>query len=194
MTTPSSSTNPYAVTSDYQPIAAPVNPDYQNAIFQDGRLLAVHRQATFPDRCLKSNEPTQQRLKRTLYWHHPLVYLVLLVNIIVYAIVAMAVRKTAVLYIPLAPRYKSIRLRNMLIAWLLVFAGIACVIVGAVLSNPQNSMAALFLLCPVLIVAGALWGIFGCRVVYAKKIDDHFVWLGGVSEEFRAGYPVWPYS
>ena len=175
-------------------MSAPQSPDFQHAIYHHGRFLVMHKQAALPDRCLKSNVPTQDRLKRSLYWHHPLVYLVLLINIIVYAIVATIVRKTAVLHIPLAQKYKRLRRRNMLIAWLLVFAGIACLVFGAALSSPQNSGIALFILCPVLIITGALWGIFGCRVVYAKKIDDHFIWLGGVCDEFREQFPAWPYA
>ncbi len=195
MTSQPESTNPYAVTSQFQPMTAPTSPDFQNAIYQDGRVLILHRLAVLPDRCVKSNEPTQERLKRSLYWHHPLIYLVLLINIIIYAIVATVVRKTAIVYIPLAKKYKRARLRNMLIAWSLVLAGFVCLVLGAAFSSPQNQyMVFLFALCPILILTGALWGLFGCRVVYAKKIDDHFIWLAGVSSEFREQFPNWPYA
>ena len=183
--------NPYAVTTA-NPHMVPA--DYSNAIFQSGNLLILHKTAILPDRCVKSNEPTEHRLRRNLIWHHPLVYLVILVNLIIYVIVAMIVRKTAVLQIPLAKRYKSKRIRNMLIAWGMVFAGVGSLIIGAVISTPQQPAIPLFLLCPILLIGGALFGIFGCRVVYAKKIDDHFVWLAGTCDEFRAQFPSWPYA
>ena len=50
----------------------------------------------FPHRCVKCNEPTEPPNKRrTVYWHHPAVYVLLLVYVIVYIIVAVIVRKTA---------------------------------------------------------------------------------------------------
>jgi hypothetical protein len=44
-----------------------------------------------------------------------------------------------------------------------------------------------------LLLTSGIIGIFGCRVVYAKKIQGDFVKLGGVSQEFLAGYNEFPY-
>ena len=62
-------------------------------------MLVLHKQAPLPDICLKSNLPATRRLKRNLQWHHPAVYLALLVNLIVYVVVAMIVQKRATLFI-----------------------------------------------------------------------------------------------
>ncbi len=183
--------NPYAVGS-VLPAAGP-SAGNAGSIFQSGKWLVVHKTAQLPGRCIKSNEPTDSRLKRKLYWHHPAVYLAILFNLIVYAVIALAIRKSAQFDIPLAPRYKQRRIRNILIAWAMVFAGIGIFILAAVMARPNSPSALLFLLVPIFIIGGALVGIFGCRVVYAKKIDDHYVWLGGTCDAFRAQFPVWPY-
>ncbi|MFN9852898.1 MAG: hypothetical protein ACK57P_13865, partial [Planctomycetota bacterium] len=104
------SVNPYAV----QSLQPPLRVEQSGEIFQKGKLLIAHKSASFPNRCIKSNEPTTERLKRSLSWHHPLIFLLLLVNLLIYVLVAMIVRKTAVFQIPLAARYKAARIRWML--------------------------------------------------------------------------------
>ena len=189
---PGNSDNPYAVYNTHAP--APVQ--QTGGIFQKGKLLIVHKQAVLPDRCIKSNEPTSERLKRKLMWHHPAVYLVILFNLLVYVIVSLIVRKTATFNIPLAARYKAARVRWMIIAWTMAFLSIALFIVGiATIDSP--SATALSALCliqfPFALITSILIGIFGCRVIYAKKIDDHYAWIGGTCEEFRRMFPEWPY-
>ncbi len=90
---------------------------------------------------MKSNEPTESRLKRKLYWHHPLVYLFILVNLLIYAIIAIATRKSATIQLPLAERYKKRRILNMIIAWGFVLASIGCLLAG--LATPSSPIALL---------------------------------------------------
>jgi hypothetical protein len=189
---PGNSDNPYAVYNTHAPAPA----QQTGGIFQKGKLLIVHKQAVLPDLCIKSNEPTSERLKRKLMWHHPAVYLVILFNLLVYVIVSLIVRKTATFNIPLAARYKAARVRWMIIAWSMAFLSIALFIVGlATIDSP--SATALSALCliqfPFALITSILIGIFGCRVIYAKKIDDQYAWIGGTCEEFRRMFPEWPY-
>ncbi len=187
-----SETNPYAAPT-YEQAILPRQSDFSNAIFQKNGVLIVHKNAQLPDRCIKSNEPTQSRLKRALYWHHPALYLLILLHILIYIVVALIVRKSAVLWIPLENRFKKARLRNMMLAWILVFVGIGSLIAGFIALDAQSPISWIwFLLCPVLILAGALTGIYGCRVVYPKRIDGQYVWLKGVSLEFLSAFPEWP--
>jgi hypothetical protein len=185
------SVNPYAVQSLQPPLLA----EQTGQIFQKGKLLIVHNMATFPDRCVKSNEPTTERLKRKLSWHHPLIFLLLLVNLLIYVLVAMIVRKTAVLQIPLAARYKAARIRWMLIAWSMALLSLALFVVGLATTDQVADALSAFLLLqfPLAIIAALFIGLFGCRVIYARKIDDQYVWIGGTGEEFRRSFPEWPY-
>ncbi len=156
----------------------------------------MHKQAFLPNRCIKSNVATEERLKRKLYWHHPALYLLLVANLLIYALVAAIVNKTAVIQVPLSAPYKKRRIRNMLIAWLSVIAGFGCMIIGVILADSRATATIailFFMLFPALVLFGALFGLYGCRVIHAKKIDGQFVWLGGVSGEFRESFPNWPY-
>lgn len=101
--------NPYATPAVQPPLVAPMGAatEFSHLIFQKDGLLIVHKKATLPDRCLKSNEPTQSRLKRSLYWHHPALYLLILLHIVIYAIVAIIIRKSAVFWIPLSRSKKE---------------------------------------------------------------------------------------
>lgn len=192
---PAGEVNPYAVTST-SPYGMQSNTDVRNEIYHAGGYLIMHKQAVLPNRCVKSNEPTEERLKRSLYWHHPGFYLLILFNLLVYAIVAIIIRKSAVIQIPLSPPFKRRRIRNMLIAWLSVLSAIGCLVIGAAIADgrtPQPIGVVLMILFPFLLLFGALFGLYGCRVVYAKKMDDHFVWLGGVNKEFQQSFPAWPY-
>jgi hypothetical protein len=189
---PYSDSNPYAATS-MEHSMQPGTGGENESIFRQGNLLVVHKRAAFPDRCLKSNEPTTSRLKRSLSWHHPAWFLLILVNLIVFIIVSMIIRKTAVLYIPLADRFKARRIKFMLLAWGCVLLGVLSLLAGFAMGNSDFSIS-LLILFPILLVTGALVGLFGCRVIYPKKIDDHFVWLGGVCQDFLNECPEFPYA
>ncbi|MFN7733348.1 MAG: hypothetical protein ACK5OB_15735 [Pirellula sp.] len=45
---------------------------------------------------------------------------------------------------------------------------------------------------PIGVIISALIGLFGCRVIYAEKIDDSFVWIVGTGDAFRSSFPEWP--
>ena len=185
-------TNPYAAPT-MGPAILPSHSDFSNAIFQKNGALIVHKNAQLPDRCIKSNEPTQSKLKRALYWHHPALYLLILLHILVYVVVALIVRKSAVLWIPIEDRFKKARIRNIMIAWLLFFLGIGSLTAGLIAMDSQSPISwILILLCPVLMLTAALIGIYGCRIVYPKRIDGQYVWLKGVSAEFLSEFPEWP--
>jgi hypothetical protein len=79
-------------------------------IWRSDKLLVAAPGAELPDRCVKCNAPAGgRRLKRTLYYHHPAIYLLLLCNLIIFAIVALIVRKRAVLQIGLCEHHLARR-------------------------------------------------------------------------------------
>ena len=65
------------------------------AVWRDGNAVVAVRDRAFPPRCVKCNAPVQKQEMhaRSFYWHTPWLYLLILLNILIYAIVAMAVRK-----------------------------------------------------------------------------------------------------
>ena len=60
--------------------------------WRDGRQLVVRPGCTLPDRCIKCNEPAEHPLQsRRFYWHHPALYLLVLVDLLIYLVVAVIV-------------------------------------------------------------------------------------------------------
>jgi hypothetical protein len=85
----------------YQPPAADLLPSSKNSADYsvEGKHLLVRNGASLPERCLKTNAPATdcKRIKKTLHWVHPLVYLSLLANILILVILYFCLRKKCVL-------------------------------------------------------------------------------------------------
>ena len=57
------------------------------------KMLVMVPETALPDRCIKCNAPAHEPTKeRKVYWHHPAVYVLILINVILYAIVGAIVR------------------------------------------------------------------------------------------------------
>ncbi len=160
-------------------------------LWQSGKLLVMRKDAQLPDRCVKSNEPATRRLKRSLAWHHPAVYFGLLVNILLYAILAMCMQKRATIHIALTDDWFSRRRRAMLIGWGSVLFSIGLFVLCAIKVGDDSAFGWGLLLGGVMFFVGAIYGLFASRMVAASKIDDTHIWLKGVNRQVLADLPVW---
>lgn len=164
----------------------------EQGLWREGKLLLAAKGTEFPDRCIKCNAPAEgYRLKRTLYWHPGWYYLTLLINLIVYAIVAMIVRKTAKLAVPLCPRHRSARTRDILIAWVgsLAAIGLIVALIGYRESLPQSMTGPTILVAVVLVLVSIIYGATRARIIVPKRINDYMAWVKGASPEFLATLP-----
>ena len=184
--------NPYA-----PPQAAPPIVKYDQTegkgLWRKGNLLVMHKRATLPARCVKSNMPAERRLKRNLYWHHPAIYLSILIGPLIYIILALVLRKSATIHIGLSEAWFARRRTVMLISWLLGLASIAAFFIGIPLIEHDWAVW-LIGLSPVVFLFGTLFGLLGARTVVAQRISDDYVWLKGVCPEFLDSLPHWPHS
>lgn len=155
-------------------------------IWRDKANLVMTKHAFLPSRCVKCNEPTGERLIRKLAWHHPAIYLTLFISLLVYAIIAMVVRKSATVELGFCEEHAAKRNKHLMITWALGIAGVLSFPFGAALED-VNTIAIGFLL----LGATAIYGIVTLRVVIPTKIDDHFVWIKGVSAEYLQQFPMW---
>jgi hypothetical protein len=159
--------------------------DNQDSYWRDGKMLVLKRDGQLPARCIKCNADAQMPMRRkTLTWHHPGWYALLLVNIIIYAIVGSIVRKRVKLEFGLCNEH-SVKRRNAIIAaWaiFLVSAGIAFV-VGQQVEDPGWAFA--------IAIAGFLVALIiamiGARSLHAKKITDQEIRIAGCGEPFLEG-------
>jgi hypothetical protein len=180
--------NPYApsVASLKRGSAAP-DVTGEVRVWRDGKDLIMLHDASLAARCVKCNEPAQDPTKvRTLYWHHPAIYLVILANLIVYVIVAMIVRKKADVDPGLCVRHKKKRTLAITFGWFGVLVGIGSVFAAAASEEPSPG---LLLLGVLLFFVSILVGGRMARIVYAKKIETQLVRLRGCGEEYLASHP-----
>ncbi len=159
----------------------------QSGIWRDDKLLVTTRQATLPDRCIKCNAPTNGfRLTRKLSWHPPGWYFLIMLNLIIYAIVASMVSKKATVAVGLCPEHRQKRRNGLFVAWGLFVGSIICFTLAAVFDSGWLVLPAFLLL-----LASPIYGIVRCRVVAAKRIDENNAFIQGACPEFLDTLPRW---
>jgi hypothetical protein len=188
----SSSENPYA-----PPLTAPLVYDAEivddRGLWRKGKILVMRKGSQLPARCVKSNQPTDRRLKRSLYWHHPAIYLSILISIWIYIILALILRKSATIHVGLSDEWFAKRHRAMFVGWLLVLAGIGLFVAGIATIDRSDVFPWMLVAGPLVFLGGAIYGLLAARMVAAERISDEHVWLKGVHPGFLADLPEWPY-
>lgn len=165
-----------------------------HGLFRDGRFLVVHRDATLPDICVKSNEPAQGRLRRRL--HHPSIGLIVLCILTVTPIgICMAVlHRSAVIDIGLSEIWFAKRRRAIAIGWTVFLGGVAVFVGGFLcrcLGYGPPATGGMVAGLPI-VLGGATLGCLASRMVAAQRVTEHHIWLKGVCSEFLAYLRPWP--
>jgi hypothetical protein len=184
--------NPYAPSQATLNIVEPASGDDTNtgvAVWRDGDQLIKLIGAEMPPRCVKCNAPAEAPTKsRKLYWHHPGLYLLLLANVVIYAIIAAIVRKKAFVAAGLCKEHKKRRKIALICAWTGSLGGIVVMFLGMGSSWGFWAVSVGVLL----ILASVIVGLIFSRIVYAKKIDKSHVRLKGCGVGFLASLPPFP--
>jgi len=186
-------TIPTAATAVQPAAGATVLPYAGPAVFQDGtiwrdgKILVTTRRAVLPARCVKCNVPVDgPPMNRTMRWHHPAILVLLLVNILLYLVIALIAQKTGYIQVSLCAEHRKRRRYHILGAWIMAGTGIAAL----VLALQQNLY--LILAGILLLIGAAIWGIIGAAILKPKRIDENFMWLRGAGEPFLQTLPEWP--
>ena len=170
------------------PPAAAQAPWSISGVWQQKNTLVMHKQATLPDRCVKCNRPANgRRLTKTLSWHHPAWYLLVIVGLLIYVIAALIVRKSAVLHLGLCDEHFSKRRTGIWISWGILALSVALIILGA-----ANNLPALFLIGILLIFVAAIYGAVNANLVAVQKIDEQYVWLKRINKDYLLMLPELP--
>jgi len=144
------------------------------------------KQAPLPYRCVKCNSPTQNTLKRNLRWHHPALYVLIFGGVLLYAILAMVLSKTATIHVGLCETHAASRKRDIIVTWVIVLLSFACFYFAATTEEMALLFAGLILL-----FGAIIYGVVRTRVVAPQKIDDHYVWLTGINAHYLEEFPEW---
>ena len=149
---------------------------------ESGSTVYVARGSDLPQRCVKCNAPVVARPKRkTYYWHASGWYLLILLNIIIYAIAAMIVRKKFELSPGLCDLHRG-RRRMWVVAGLVLF--VLLFAAGVVTAGGQA--AGLALACFAGSVAALVGTAFATRVVYPVEIHERGGRFKGCGPDFLA--------
>lgn len=189
---PGDALNPYAPPqSDPQ---ASFGQTYANAgVWRTGDLLVMQKGASLPDRCLVCNQPASVQFPKKMYWHHPAVYLLILLNVIIYLVGALIVRKKADVVLPLCAEHAAKRKRAATIATLLMVFGVVLIIGSCSQAGTNEDLfLALIGIGFLVLLAGAIVLSVGANLIVPKKIDDYYVWLRKVSASYLAALPPAP--
>jgi hypothetical protein len=158
----------------YSPPKAALETHAAGGYWREGSAAVMRPGTTLPARCVKCNQPAAQPMKlRKLYWHHPAWYLLFFINILIYAIVALIVRRKAEVTYGVCARHRRRRLMFIATGFVGIGIGIALIVV-----NPPAGFATA--------LAALLVGVIGSRVAYARRITKEEVRLAGCGEAFLA--------
>jgi hypothetical protein len=156
-------------------------------VWRSDRRMVLRSETPLPDRCVRCNSPAQGfRLKRKLYWHEPWYYLLILISILVYAIVAICVRKKAVIHIGLCEAHRTERKWFITGSWMAALLGLGLLIAGIAGYGGWLALVGI-----VLLLGAAICGAAKGPVVSAARIDGGFAWVKGAGQPFLADLPEW---
>jgi len=152
-------------------------------VFQDGQVLVASRNASFPDRCLKCNAAAEgYRLKRRLTWHGPQWYFLILLNILIYALVASFVQEKMNVLVGLCDVHRRRRTRLLGLGFGIPLLGIAgC---SMAMENPNA-----FGIGTLSVLVGLVLLVVGSQLVKAESIDERFARIRGADPRFLASLP-----
>lgn len=169
-------------------------PEELGGYWSDGKRLVLHREARLPDRCLRCNAPATVRLRKALYWHRPALYLLILLHLLIYAIVALIVRKKLESEWPLCDRHAGRRRWGIALAWFgflgLFLFPLLSIQAGRALGPSETWTVVAVLSVPLALVL-LFVGLFLQTIVRPTKIDEthgYFV----VGKPFLASCPPLP--
>lgn len=148
---------------------------------QQGQDLVVWRGGTLPPYCVKCGLVThQQPVQRKFYWHSPLLYLTILASILIYAIIALIVRKRFDLAVPLCDSHFRLRRIWMSVAAALMLFAFPALVLGMTYDYPLAGLS----LCLVSLLGGAVLWTQVAPILRPRRITDEMAVFRGAHASF----------
>jgi hypothetical protein len=160
--------------------------------WREGKYLVMSNNGPMPIACVKCGAEPTTYIRKTLTWHHPAIYLTILIGVLIYLIVAMVVRKTAKLQVPVCAACNARRKRNLAIGWLsFILSLVLCYVAVGVMDGNDEAQTWVALSSAALLLFSVIWAV-GIQFILAKKITDQFVWIKKVGKEMLEPLPEFP--
>ncbi len=144
--------------------------------------------AQLPPICIKCGQPASGKpLVKVFSWHHPALYLVILAGVLIYVIVAMIVRKTIRVAVPLCPHHRQRRSLWVTLAWVLPLVGIAD---AFILSRFDFDPGWIALITISLVLAGLIIWAAVANPMRPRSIDAYRAEFSGLCDAFLDQFPA----
>jgi len=171
--------NPYAAPkSDFNTGAG----SEQAMFWRSGPLLMVRNGAVLPPRCVKCNAAIAGPAKqRRFSWHHPALFLLIFLNILIYVFVAILVRKNVVVTLGLCQEHRRRRSLGILTGLGGIFLAVGLFIAAGVADQPILVIAGILVFLVSIVVIEVM-----ARTLTPVRIADKVGHLKGCGEAFLA--------
>lgn len=184
----SQSLNPYA------PPLAELRTASDEHCWRDGPLVVLRAGHDFPPRCVCCNAPARPpRWARRFIWHSPWLYLLIVLNILIYIVVALLVRRSVKLHPALCTVHRTVRWRRRLTGLAVFIVGMGVLFTGT--ANTVPSLATLreaqFAAGVLVLLAGIAIAAREPAILAASRIDGREVRVRGAGERFLASLPAY---
>lgn len=184
---PSPDDNPYA------PPTAELRLASNEHCWRDGRHVVLRRGGDLPHRCLRCNRPGLPRARGSTYsWHSPWLFVLIPLNIIVFAVVALLVRRSVKLHPVLCDSHRRELRRDWILCLALLAAGLLLLAAGLPGSGPGSPAGAgALVVAPVLLLLAIVVAAWKLGQLTVTRIDRHWVRLRGAGQPFLDSLPPW---
>lgn len=153
---------------------------------RDGKYVLVPVGSDLPHRCIICNAPAVTPIKkRKVYWHHPAWYLLIPLNILLYAVIGLIVRKKAEVSPGLCQEHHDKRKKKLIVLPILAVLALF----AWAFAMPQDSGLFVAIL-PVAFFVILIAVVIASQLVVATKISTTDIKLKGCKEPFLASIEV----
>jgi hypothetical protein len=140
-----------------------------------------------PPFCVKCGQPvTDEPIVKRFSWHHPALYLLIFVGLLIYVIVALIVRKTIRVGVPMCPHHAQRRKLWITLAWVLPIIGIAD---AFILPRFDLDPAWIAVLVAAFVLAGLIIWAAASNPIRPQSIDNFSAEFSGFCDPFLDQIP-----
>jgi hypothetical protein len=143
-----------------------------------------------PEVCMACGQPSATHIRKTFAWHPPWVIVLILVNLIVYAVVALIMTKRMTVEVPVCEKHRGYWWKRYLLM-ILPLPIIVALGIGLMIALDQPGQGNLSgMACAGTAGLGLVWlisvAVIQSMMIRAKEITDRTITLTRVNDEFVA--------
>ncbi|MBM76450.1 MAG: hypothetical protein CMK59_13675 [Proteobacteria bacterium] len=150
-------------------------------------MLFLHKDGIFKDSCIICNSQAHGRtVKKTLFWHTPILLPLLLLSVPFYFVLAFFFRNYIQVEIPLCTYHFRIRRLSFVLGVGLFPTAITSVIYAILSGQPLGILGGIACL-----ISGILILAWSRNPIWATEINNHYALVRGAHPDFVQDYPEW---